>query len=194
MRPDVRIVLELARAAAGNRPRPDDWASRLGDVRAWDPILALARAHGLVGFLHRSLASADNTLPQPAVETVSRAWHRQKLRTLAQLAAYRSVLDAMRQRGLPCVVLKGVDLSQRLYPEPGLRPFEDLDLLIRGRDVEPAIRTLRDLGYHLPSHQAPPFMLRRFHFHVALHHPKHGTLIELHWALDDRTCSGGGNV
>jgi hypothetical protein len=48
---------------------------------------------------------------------------------------------------LPLLVLKGAALSSLLYPEPGLRPFGDLDLLVRRNDVPAAVNLLQREGY-----------------------------------------------
>jgi hypothetical protein len=58
-----------------------------------------------------------------------------------------TVLDALGAAGAPALVIKGAALAETLYPDPALRPFADLDLLIRRRDLEAADRALRGAGF-----------------------------------------------
>jgi hypothetical protein len=62
----------------------------------------------------------------------------------SQLAEVRASFSAA---GIPCMVLKGPEFADRLYPNPGLRPFTDIDLLIRPGDKEAARGVLRRAGY-----------------------------------------------
>jgi hypothetical protein len=50
---------------------------------------------------------------------------------------YRSILQVLaplRQTDIPFMVVKGPALAHALYPEPSLRTFSDLDLIVRERD------------------------------------------------------------
>ena len=82
--------------------------------------------------------------------------------------------------------MKGVDLAFRLYSDPGVRPFEDMDLLIPETQVDDAISILKSLGYAIPDALLPSAWVRRFHFHIPMYHPEKKIFIELHWMLTDR--------
>jgi len=45
------------------------------------------------------------------------------------------------------IPLKGPALAEALYPDPGLRPFTDLDLLVRREDAARAVALLGERGY-----------------------------------------------
>ena len=47
----------------------------------------------------------------------------------------------------PGIVLKGPAISDRLYPDPGLRPYNDLDLLVARRALQDAKAALSAIGY-----------------------------------------------
>ena len=49
--------------------------------------------------------------------------------------------------GLDLLVLKGAALAETLYPRPGLRPFGDIDVLVRPEDAPRARPLLENLGY-----------------------------------------------
>jgi hypothetical protein len=149
--------------------------------------LALASQHGLAGFLHRRVERLpEGSLPDAAAVRIETAWRRQKFRTLSHLHLYRSLLSAFASESIPCIVLKGVDLAQRIYPDSGLRPFQDLDLLIRESDLNSARGILARAGYRKLPSQLPSYLMRQYHFHLPFYHRPSGTLVELHWALADQ--------
>ena len=59
----------------------------------------------------------------------------------------RTITPALAGLGLPTVVLKGPDFCDRLYPEPVLRPFTDIDLLAPPEAVPQVEEALAALGY-----------------------------------------------
>jgi hypothetical protein len=58
-----------------------------------------------------------------------------------------AVLNALALVDIQPVLFKGVPLAHRIYDEPSLRAYADVDALIRRRDVEPVKRAMRTLGY-----------------------------------------------
>lgn len=104
-------------------------------------LRALVREHGAervcreAGPLEEMLASAEERL---VTRTGLSLLLRHRLRAVA---------DALRERGLPAVVLKGPEFADRLYPDPALRPFTDLDLLAAPTAVPQVEAALEALGY-----------------------------------------------
>lgn len=92
------------------------------------------------------------------------------------------ILQALRENGVNAVVLRGPEFADRLYPQPGLRLFTDLDILVPRVSVETASTTLRQLGYQLQNlknlkHTAP-------YGEQVWKHPDHGQeQVEIHWNL-----------
>jgi hypothetical protein len=75
-------------------------------------------------------------------------FRRARYRNLILFDDLRPALGAFRKAGIPSLLLKGAALASAHYPDPGLRPMADLDLLVRPRDVEPACRLMAEHGYH----------------------------------------------
>ena len=53
----------------------------------------------------------------------------------------------LEREGIPTVLIKGAGVAQRHWPEPELRPFSDLDILVRPDDLARAVAWLGDHGY-----------------------------------------------
>ena len=68
-------------------------------------------------------------------------------RNLFLLGELIAIVQAMEVAGIEVCVLKGLLHGQILYGDVALRETNDLDLLIRKRDLPKAARTLRDMGY-----------------------------------------------
>jgi Uncharacterised nucleotidyltransferase len=62
-------------------------------------------------------------------------------------AETRKLLGELSGRDTKVVVLKGIDFATRLYPQPALRPFVDIDLLVREIDWKTVSDTMARLKY-----------------------------------------------
>ena len=57
------------------------------------------------------------------------------------------LLSACAEAALDIIVLKGAALAETVYPRPSLRPFGDIDILVRPEDAGRAYALLSGLGY-----------------------------------------------
>jgi hypothetical protein len=72
------------------------------------------------------------------------------------LSAAAPAISALRAAGIDAVLLKGAALACAVYPHPGVRPFGDVDLLVRPRDFAQATSLLTSLGWvPEPMHGGP---------------------------------------
>jgi hypothetical protein len=128
-------------------------------LEAWDRWRAavdLQRLDG--GYLHILPLLYTNLralgVPDPSVERfrhVYRAtWYANQLRS----SAAADVSRAFEAAGIEVMLLKGAALSLLYYRDPGLRPMQDLDVLVHPDAVASAARILQRLGWQ-PS-QPPP--------------------------------------
>ena len=86
--------------------------------------------------------------PARVRETLNRAARKVAFVGLRGLQERDRVLDRLRARGIgPVVLLKGAALGWLVYPDPLLRPMNDLDLLLPRHAVGAAEAALADLGY-----------------------------------------------
>lgn len=70
------------------------------------------------------------------------------------------VLSALKEDGIPAIVLKGVALIETIYPHIGMREMSDIDLLIKDKDYPLASRRLKNLGYDLHPGTSVPTWVR----------------------------------
>lgn len=161
-----------------------DWSVALPEaVEAAAPldlaaVTAAARFHGVAGCVHRSLLPREG---RPGAVELAAAYHEgvdRHLRTLGDLAVLGRALDGA---GVDWLVVKGPVLAEVVYPRADLRSYNDLDVLVRGRDVGAALAAVEAAGGELLDRNWP--LLRRLGVAEMLVRLRHGTLLDLHWHL-----------
>lgn len=105
-----------------------------------------------------------------------------RARHLVMTAELGRVLRRCRAEGLPVMVLKGPALAETVYPDPTLRPFSDLDLLVRPADRLRMDAVLRDLGHRRVADE------HSWDFDIAydgatLYEAPVSVRVDLHWSL-----------
>lgn len=181
-----RALLATAARAFLDRERSAELAALAARPLDWDWIQGRAEAERLAALLYAVLRPLP--VRGPILERLRPAWvsgRRQHLLGVEQLSG---VLSTFEQEGVPVLTLKGPALGEALYPDPGLRPFADLDLLVRPADALRAISLLSALGYrHLDAGHSLPYELAWRHaapFVGAAGGPDR-LPIDLHWGLVD---------
>jgi len=88
---------------------------------------------------------------------------------------------------IPVIPLKGIAFifNNYIYPEPGLRIMEDIDLLVNEKDYDVILNILFENNYYIPEQYRN---LRSKHFHYLLKKKLGRNIItlELHFALSNK--------
>jgi hypothetical protein len=101
----------------------------------------------------------------------------------------RPALQALADAGVQPVLIKGFHAAHAYFPEPGVRPFSDVDIVVRPAEIADAERTLSSLAF-APGDARRPF--KRDWFPPAvdrrirsfeLWHAESPWLLELHGGL-----------
>jgi Uncharacterised nucleotidyltransferase len=168
-------VLRALGHAAPVPPAPPglDWDGLVDAADAEDLLPALTHALGTL-----PLAGVPRVVRRRLTERVaaSRARHLVMLRELGP------VLRGCAAAGIDVIVLKGPALAEHVYPEPTLRPFSDLDLLVHPADRFRMDGVLRGLGHRRLADE------HSWDFDVAydgatVYETPAGVRIDLHWSL-----------
>jgi hypothetical protein len=115
----------------------------------WEAARWVVQVHGVAPLLGRTSAGwADWGVLSPRLrEYVATQHDRSAARVGLLLGDLAEVLAAFDSAGIESMPLKGALLAARYYPAPGLRPMNDLDLLVRPHDEARALAALEGLGY-----------------------------------------------
>jgi membrane-associated phospholipid phosphatase len=151
-------------AVAGHRlpgARPA-FPDRPLDGPAWTELVAGAERNRLTGLLLAAIT--DGALPttpeqRRQVTTIHRA---NQIRVLALEQQMITIVGRLAAEGIDSRTLKGSAVAHLDYPEPGLRSFIDMDLLVRADDVDRTVATLTAAGFTRTLAEPRPGFDRRF--------------------------------
>jgi hypothetical protein len=160
------------------RPEALEQAHALAAAPAfdWAAVDEVARCELLAPLLYRIL-QGRGILPA-GLEDAWRGLYAGSLRrNLLLLGELDDVLQALEPAASAPILLKGAALLRTVYDDAGMRPMNDIDLLLRQLDVPAALRLLAGLGYAVDQ----PFT---YWGEVAAH--RQGRFladVDLHWSL-----------
>jgi hypothetical protein len=161
----VYRLLAMCACAECDATHYDRIAQTAAELKDWDEVPTQAEAHGMAPLLYFHLKGAGVALPLPVRRELQGLYVRHRHANQVRARVLRQVLAAYQEAGIPALVLKGAALSHLVYPEPGLRPMSDLDLLVPRSEVWRAGRVLAELGFDAPLPHGG--MLRHRHLPAA---------------------------
>ncbi|MCX5842056.1 MAG: nucleotidyltransferase family protein, partial [Deltaproteobacteria bacterium] len=173
-------LLTYLMAAIRNTPRsppdlsPDDWHN----------FLTLLRPHWIFPLItfHLRAWPEECRPPQEIMEYLNRIFLMAAARNLLAGRQIQAVTDALKDAGIPVILLKGHALARTVYPDPALRQSSDIDLLVQPEDVPGCEPVFARLGYACPIHIYGAAPLE--HHHQTFVPSGKGIPIELHWVTD----------
>ncbi len=138
----VDLLLGALRADA----QPGAWLATVAASQA-DPgdLAVTALALGLAPLLQFRLEGWGSKLPDARAQ-VKLDFARQA-ETARQTARRAQLAEVLARLPVQPVVLKGAYLAECVYPAPGLRPMNDIDLLFQPDDLPKVTAALGELGY-----------------------------------------------
>jgi hypothetical protein len=149
---EARLVIQSVREPAA-RDLPELRAAA-GAVRDWMIVPRLALRHGVTAYVRATLAEC---VPQ-ADHRAASALKSDELAEVASVllldVALARMLAAFRERGISAIVLKGPGLSRYVHPRRSLRPYRDVDLVVRARDLDAAAIAILEMGFVEIPYQA----------------------------------------
>ena len=181
---DMLLAWCIRRLSGTGEPAPGHPTSL--NAAGWRRLARLAQWHRLEPVLLYVLKQDGSLseLPRSVVEPLEKTSRSAVAQQLLLTGHLRQILDALRGNGMPVIVLKGMPLTQSLYPQVGLRPTADIDLLVRTTDIPGAERTLESLDFAATSDQGVRDMFKSSHHHLAPYlHRRTRTMVEVHWQV-----------
>lgn len=126
----------------------------------WQTVCAETARHGVGPLLRQALGECPTSCPPAAWhELLDQARCTAGLNALA-FALLDQLLAAFRRSDLaPPILLKGASLVHTVYGRIGLRPMQDLDILVDRSEQHAAAALIEDLGYY----QVRPVSPSRWH-------------------------------
>jgi Uncharacterised nucleotidyltransferase len=166
------LMLAIASAGLpGEAPLPRD---------GWDEHLDAVMAQGLAGLFSACAAAGMVDIDADMATRLQRQLDAEAVRAVQLEGELLRLESALEHLG--AVVLKGAVLAHAAYPDPLLRPFTDLDLLVSGDQVSHAISILATYGYQRTRPEPAPGYDSHVGKALTLRHAG-GVVIDLHRTL-----------
>jgi hypothetical protein len=151
----------------------------------WDLLLQLARQEGVAPLLYWRLSKSGrfSSIPESArnaLRALYAATWTQNQKILKELGVLAHLFH---EAGIPLVVLKGACYALTLYPDIGLRPMGDLDVLVPKEMMAEAVRIAESLGYVDSKPEASPGLRSLLNHEICLEKPGQAFALEIHHSL-----------
>jgi len=152
----------------------------------WDYVVRAAALNRLDGLIFHSLDRLDvfEKLPEAIRKKFEERYRLTVVSTRIYLAVAEKLLADFARRELEVLLLRGLALGATVYGNSYLRPFSDLDLLIRKDDFGAARQIFREHGFAPPAGLLPERYFLKYHLHLQLRQKERGVVAEIHWLLD----------
>jgi len=142
----------------------------------------------LLPMVYRNLSGQD--LGPADLGTVRGLYRQTWSRNRLAFRAAGDALEVFRANGIPALALKGAALAHIAYEEQALRPMNDIDILVHGRQLRRAVAALEPLGWNQVSPLRTPWKAARM-FHAILLRHQSGLELDLHRHVLEEACWKG---
>ncbi|HET6516462.1 MAG TPA: nucleotidyltransferase family protein [Thermodesulfovibrionales bacterium] len=158
----------------------------------WDEIIDSASWHTVAPLVYGTLKDMPERrfVPPKAIDVLKEAYYAAWGRNMLLYAELGRVLEAFRAEGIEVILLKGAALAKTLYPDIGMRPMNDVDIMVKREDLFQAERRLSELGYVFHGGNTLEWW-RENYCHIGYVYPEQSVLVELHWHITSKTDSSG---
>lgn len=124
----------------------------------WHALVRLAQVEGVAPLVHWSLSKSGKTalLPASARNALRISYASTWIRNQGNLKDLINLQHLMDQEKIPMVLLKGICFILTIYPDIGLRPMGDMDVLVPRQKWEKAVAAAKTLGFDNDAPGAAP--------------------------------------
>jgi hypothetical protein len=186
VRPESELLTICARTEGDDRS-----AERLSVLLRrgvdWELVVKAAFLNGVTPLVERSLRTIQQ-VPDPIRSRLEGSVQENTRRNLLMTAELMELLKRFRSDGLMAVPFKGPVLAASLYGDVALRQFMDLDIVVRGADVQAALALMIEEGYEpwFRFSEAEQRRFVRYQNEYSLLRRDDSVLVELQWSVAPR--------
>jgi hypothetical protein len=153
----------------------DEWQAWLRHVQGADAVI-YAREH-------LSAHPDWSFVPAEVLAALDRRRREIQARFSYMIEEFQRQAQAFHKNGIPFIALKGIYLSQSLYPDVAQRSFRDIDILCRPGDVKGAFEVLQGLGYVSPPPRIRHWLEHCYFNMPMLHDGPVRFMVDVHWNM-----------
>ena len=148
IRPEKQLLLNCARTRFDDARAQGTRTLVRGDLD-WAYLSAAADVHSVTPLFCRQLQHAGSAgIPEKTWSELREKARRNAIRVLYLTTELVRIVEGFRAGGVLAVPYKGPVTAAQAYGDVTLRQFDDLDIIVRQRDLAGASEVLASLGYH----------------------------------------------
>jgi hypothetical protein len=152
----------------------------------WVRIARMAQLEGVGPLLYWELSRSGGIacLPKPVSDCLRAMYFTTRMNNEQIIREMETLARLFERAGIPVVALKGACFALTIYPDIGLRPMADLDLLVPAARSKEALQIVRDHGYEYAVTEALPGLRDLLEHAVCLQkNAAPYTMLEIHHTL-----------
>ena len=176
-------LIALVRCGLSGSPEA---AETLGEIAEplWPGLLDLAAHHGLLPLLYAGSSAANLTPPVSTAQELQLYAHLAEAHSVMAFRQLEKLLVRCNAAGIKPIVMKGALLAHHYYRTPGLRSFDDLDIVAPLDRRDQLAKLLTDTGYVAEENffGLDHAWWTEQHYHWFFKSSQ-GLPVELHWGL-----------
>jgi len=149
--PEKRLLAACARTVVEPRIAADI-REICGAPLDWEFAINESAVNSVLPLVARQVAAlASDLAPADRVDRLTKAARANALRCLTLTAELIRIVELLRAKGVQPIPYKGPVIAQQAYGDVALREFEDLDIVLRQREMGKVDEIMKGLGYR-PNH------------------------------------------
>ena len=115
----------------------------------WALLVKEAEAEGVAPLVYWELSKSGkiSSLPKQISNHLRAIYFSTRMKNEQSIAELKTLVAAFDQADIPVVALKGICFALTIYPDIGLRPMVDLDLLVPASKISEAVEIAKTFGY-----------------------------------------------
>lgn len=151
----------------------------------WDALSKLVDDELLSPLLY-TITSDKDMLPPHLERQIREIYLQNAVRNAILAKNLAKIIEGSAAYSIDLIVLKGAALAEIVYRNIAVRPMVDMDILVRGADVQKALDLLSSLNYIAVDPETHPGTLLEFESELLMHKVEQFDIaLELHWSLLD---------
>ena len=126
------------------------WLSEnIRTITDWPSLAQRAFHEGLATFLYSHCQSLNllNAIPEETNKFLARIYAETSLINRHLLKEMEELENRLRKTGLQVIIFKGIALLKTVYSDVGIRPMEDIDLIVRQEHLQQLKHVLKGMGF-----------------------------------------------
>jgi Uncharacterised nucleotidyltransferase len=183
---DLSPERELLLACTRSKLTPENRqriAKLAGGDLDWERLVSLSYAHGIAPLIYHSLqqSAVNHRMPPAAARALRDSYYLNAARNSLLYNELTRILNALSDRSIEVIVLKGAALAETVYPHRAFRPMSDIDLLVKSERLADVEAKLLEIGY------APDAGTKTHHQYHWVFTKNSTPSIEIHWHVQRPT-------